>query len=130
MEDQLLEKQLLEAINHIKNVNRKRVMADCLLSHLKKIGATNWDQQSINDMLCILQYKGTIDDNFTLARNEENSTNHQDIDIRISPVIFDSENSYSYFKRSFSCPSCYDLFIKSGKIATNADSEAKTITIK
>ena len=69
MEDQLLEKQLLEAINHVKNVSKKRVTADRLLSHLKKIGTTNWDQESINDMLCILQCKGAIDDN--IAGNEE-----------------------------------------------------------
>ena len=55
MEDQLLEKQLLEAINHIKSVSQNRVTADPLLSHLRKIGATNWDQESINDMLCVLQ---------------------------------------------------------------------------
>ena len=93
MEDQLLEKQLLEAINHIKNVSKKRVTADCLLSHLKKIGATNWDQESINDMLCISQCRSAINDN--IAGNEENSTNHDDIDVRMLPVISDPENSYS-----------------------------------
>ena len=55
MKDQLLEKQLLEAIHHIKNVSKKRVTADRLLSHLKKIGAENWDQESNNDILYILQ---------------------------------------------------------------------------
>ena len=95
MEDQLLERQLLEAINHIKNVSKKRVTADRVLSYRKKIGATNWDQESINDMLCILQCKETIDDNFTLVGNEENSTNQGDIDTSISPVISNSENSYS-----------------------------------
>ena len=76
-------------------MSKKRVTADCLLSHLRKIDETNWDQESINDMLCMLQCKGTTDDNFTLAGNEEDSTNHEDIDIRISPVISYSENSYS-----------------------------------
>ena len=41
MEDELLEKHLLQAINHIKNVSKKRVKADRLLSCLKKIGTTN-----------------------------------------------------------------------------------------
>ena len=74
-------------------MSKKRVTADCLVSHLKKIVATNWDQESINDMLCISQCKGAIDDN--IAGNEEDSTNHDDIDVRMLPVISDPENSYS-----------------------------------
>ena len=74
---------------------KKRLTADHVLSHLKKIGATNWDQESINDMLCILQCKGTIYDNFTLAGSDEDASNQEDIDILISPVISDSENLYS-----------------------------------
>ena len=44
-------------------------------------------------MLCISQCKGAIDDN--IAGNEEDSTNHDDIDVRMLPVISDPENSYS-----------------------------------
>ena len=36
----------------------------------------------------------------------------------------------SYFIRSFGCPSNYDPFIKSGKIATNADDHPSAINIK
>ena len=46
-------------------------------------------------MLCILQSKDTIDDNFMLTGNEEDSTDYEYIDIRISPVISESEHSYS-----------------------------------
>ena len=60
MADQLLEKQLLEAINHIKNVSKKRVTADRLLNHRKKIGAKNWDQESINGRFYILQCKKVL----------------------------------------------------------------------
>ena len=42
-------------------------------------------------MMCILHYKCGIDDN--LAGNEEDSINHDNIDIRILPIISDSENS-------------------------------------
>ena len=84
MEDKLLKKQLPEALNDIKNVNKKRATVDRLLSHLKKMSVTNWDQESINDMTCILQCKCVINDN--LARNEEVSTNYDDIArIRILP---------------------------------------------
>ena len=38
MEGQLLKKQLLEAISHIKNVSKQRVMEDRVPNHLKKIG--------------------------------------------------------------------------------------------
>ena len=75
IEDQLFEKQLVEAINHIKNVNKRRVMIDCVVNRLKKTDSTNWDQESINDMLCILQCKGFINDKFRLAESQEESTN-------------------------------------------------------
>lgn len=71
MEDQLLEKQLLKSINHIKNVSKKRVKADLLISHLKNIGAIDWDQElDFNNILCIVQCKRTTDVNFTLAENK------------------------------------------------------------
>ena len=62
-------------------MSKKRVTADRFLSHVKKIGATNWCQESINDILCTLQYKGSIDDNIKLPENEEDLTNHEDIDL-------------------------------------------------
>ena len=83
MEDQLLEKQLHGAIIRIKNVRKERMTADRLLSHLNKIGASSWCQESINDM-GTLQRKG-VEDLISL----------KDIDMRISPVISDTENSYS-----------------------------------
>ena len=66
MEDQLLRIHLLEAINLIKNVSKKRVTADHLLLHLKEIVVTNWDRDSVDDTMCILQCKGAIDYIFTL----------------------------------------------------------------
>ena len=92
MENQLLEKQLLEAINHFKNVSKKRIKA---VTYLKKTVSTNWDQELINGMLCILQRKISIVENFVLKENEEDLTNHEDIDTGISPVISDSKNPYS-----------------------------------
>ena len=44
-------------------------------------------------MLCILKCKGAINDN--TAENEEDSTNHDNIDIQISSVISEPENLYS-----------------------------------
>ena len=55
-----------------------------------------------NDMMCILHYKGAIDDN--LAGNEEDSINRDDIDICILPVISDSENSYSVSSAPLAVP--------------------------
>ena len=66
MEDQLLRIHFLEAINLIKNVSKKRVTADRLVLHLKEIVVTNWDRDSVDDTMCILQCKGAIDYIFTL----------------------------------------------------------------
>ena len=43
-------------------------------------------------MMCTLHCKGAIDGKLT--RNEEDLTNHDDVDIHILPVSSDSENSY------------------------------------
>ena len=63
-------------------------------------------------MLYILQYKVAFEDNLMLSGNEERLTNHD---------YFRFWKLALYFKLSFSCPSYYNSFIKSGKIATNAD---------
>ena len=63
---------------------------------------TNWNQESINDILCILQCKGTIDDN--IAGKEEDSTNHGNIDIHILPVISEPENSHSILTAPLAVP--------------------------
>ena len=47
-------------------------------------------------MLCILRCKGTIDDNFTLAGNEEDSTNHEDIDIQLTLVLANPEGTEQF----------------------------------
>ena len=69
-----------------------------------------------------------IDDN--IAGNEEDSTNHDDIDIHILPVISDPENSYSISTAPLAVPYTTTPFIKFGKTATNADSLTKVINIK
>ena len=58
-------------------------------------------------MMCMLECKGAIDDN--LPGTEENLTNHDDIDIRISPVISDSENSYSISSAPLAVPHAHFL---------------------
>ena len=46
-------------------------------------------------MLCMLQCKWAVGGNLTLAENEEDLTNYEDIDIRISLEISDSGKSHS-----------------------------------
>ena len=55
-------------------------------------------------MFCILQCKGAIDENLTLAENEEDLTNHKDNDICISHVISHTENLYSISSVSLFSP--------------------------
>ena len=47
-------------------------------------------------MLCILEYKGAIDDTLTSAENEEDSSNLKDNEKPISPIHSDTDNYY-YF---------------------------------
>ena len=55
-------------------------------------------------MFGILQCKGAIDENLTLAENEEDLTNHKDNDICISHVISHTENLYSISSVSLFSP--------------------------
>ena len=55
-------------------------------------------------MFCTLQCKGAIDENLTLAENEEDLTNYKDNDTCISPVISHTENSYSISSASLAVP--------------------------
>ena len=52
-----MEKLLLEAINHIKNVSKKKATTESLLTYINKSLAKNCNEATIQDFLCILHTK-------------------------------------------------------------------------
>ena len=61
-----MEKLLLEAINHIKNISKKKATTESLLTYINKSLATNCDEVTIQDTLCILRTKNLIDETLKL----------------------------------------------------------------
>ena len=43
-----MENQILEAINHIKNISKKKITIDRIVAQLDNSAAANWDLESIN----------------------------------------------------------------------------------
>ena len=58
-----MEKLLLEAINHIKNVTEKKPTTERLLTYINKPSATNCDEANVEDTLSILRTKNLIVEN-------------------------------------------------------------------
>ena len=62
-----MEKLLLEAINHIKSISKKNPHKNRALTNLiNKSLATNCNEATIQDTLCILHKKNLIDENLKL----------------------------------------------------------------
>ena len=76
-----MEKLLLEAITHIKSVSKKKPTPERLLTYINKSSATNCDEATIQDALCILRTKNLIDENLKLL-----CENNELFDDEISPT--------------------------------------------
>ena len=68
-----MESQILSAISHIKNINKKRPTNECTLSYLNKKGATSWDENTAKEVLCSLRFKNLSNIN-DIAESEENGS--------------------------------------------------------
>ena len=55
---------MLEAINYIRNVSKKKVTIDRIVTYLNNIGASNWDKESAEANLKEMQTKGNINENY------------------------------------------------------------------
>ena len=55
---------MLEAINYIRNVSKKKVTIDRIVTNLNNAGASNWDEVSAEANLKEMQTKGIINENY------------------------------------------------------------------
>ena len=58
-----MDTQMLEAINYIRNVSKKKVTIDRIVTYLNNAGASNWDKESAEANLKEMQTKGIINEN-------------------------------------------------------------------
>ena len=61
-----MEKLLLEAINHIKHVSKKKPTTERLLTYFNKSSSKNCEEATLQDTLFILRTKNLIDENLKL----------------------------------------------------------------
>ena len=64
-----MENQILEAINHIKNISKKKITIDRIVAQLDNSAAANWDLESIKSCLNEMTAKGIIDERYKLLTN-------------------------------------------------------------
>ena len=62
----IMENQIVEAINHIKKISKKKPSVDRLLAHINSTTANNCDREYVEDALCVLRANGAIDENFKI----------------------------------------------------------------
>ena len=81
---------MLEAINYIRNVSKKKVTIDRIVTYLNNAGASNWDKESAEANLKEMQTKGIINENYkpliTLSSDSPNFSIIQD-DVCITPQV-------------------------------------------
>ena len=62
-----MENQIVEAINYIKKISKKKPSVDrLLLAHINNTTANNCDRKYVEDTLCVLRAKGVMDENFKI----------------------------------------------------------------
>ena len=52
-----MEKLLLEAIAHVKNISKKKPTVKRLLAHINSLGANNWDESVVEENPVYFAYK-------------------------------------------------------------------------
>ena len=66
-----MESEILSAFSHIKVISKKRRTNEPILSFLKQKGVTNWDENTVKEVLCSLRAKNFLNSN-DIAESEEN----------------------------------------------------------
>ena len=59
-----MDTQMLEAINYIRNVSKKKVTIDRIFTYLNNAGASNWDKESVEANLKEMQTNNIINENY------------------------------------------------------------------
>ena len=88
-----MEKIILDAINHIKNISKRKLFLDNILQRINKISATNLETEALRSKLEKMIFKDLIDQNYRILNKEISQTN-----IEPSPgqVSFTIDNSTEY----------------------------------
>ena len=65
-----MEKVTLDAINHIKNISKRKLSLDSILQRINKISATNLDTEALRSELEKMIFKRLIDQNYSILNKK------------------------------------------------------------
>ena len=82
-----MEKVILDAINHIKNISKRKLSLDNILQRINKISATNLDTEALRSELEKMIFKGLIDQNYRVLNKEIPQTNIEPSPDKVSFTI-------------------------------------------
>ena len=82
-----MEKVILNAINHIKNISKGKLSLDNILQRINKISATNLDTEALRSELEKTIFKGLIDQNYRILDKVTSQTNIEPFPDKVSFTI-------------------------------------------
>ena len=82
-----MEKLLLEAIAHVKNISKKKPTVKRLLAHINSLGANNWDESVVEETLCILRTKRIINENYKILTTNDTNTLSSDDELLETSLV-------------------------------------------
>ena len=85
-----MEKVILDAINHIKNISKRKLSQDTILQRINKISATNFDTEALRSELEKMIFKGLIDHNYRILNKVISQTNIEPSPDKVSFTIDDN----------------------------------------
>ena len=84
---------LLEAITHVKNISKKKPTVKRLLAHINSLGENNWDEQAVEETLCILRTKGIINENYKILMTNYTNTLTSDDQLLETPLVSSTDDT-------------------------------------
>ena len=82
-----MEKVIPDAINHIKNISKRKLSLDTILQRINKISAANLDTEAFKSELEKMIFKGLIDQNYRILNNEISQANIEPSPDKVSFTI-------------------------------------------
>ena len=80
-------KVILDAINHIKNICKRKLSLDTILQRINKISPTNSDNEALRSELGKMIFKGLIDQNYRILNKEISQANIEPCPDKVSFTI-------------------------------------------
>ena len=82
----IMKNLLLEAISHVKSINKKKPTVKRLLAHINCVGANNWGESVVEETLCNMRTKGIINKNYKILTTNDTNAFLSDDELLETPL--------------------------------------------